>query len=155
MAQLANTRQTGIPLQKVYLLLNKTISSLLMLYSERLLGLLSVSSAPLSICEAGRWQQGLFCWHREDLVSGMFSADCLDLGSLVRCWGLVVSCRHHTVPLNFTQPLKFHFLGRKLKCCAVLACWWSSITGACEGSGVKGKEDTLFRSEGSWAWVHS
>lgn len=27
---------------------------------------------------------------------------------------------HHTVPLNFTQPFKFFFQGRKLKYCAVL-----------------------------------
>lgn len=34
--------------------------------------------------------------------------------------GLLVSCWHHTVPLNFTQPFKFFFQGRKLKYCAVL-----------------------------------
>ena len=46
--------------------------------------------------------------------------------------------RHHTALLNLTRPLKSLFLGRKLKYCAVLACWWSLIIGACERTGVSG-----------------
>lgn len=80
------------------------------------------------VCQAGWWWQGLFCWHSDGPVSGMFSAWCLGLESSAQGWGLVVGWRHHTVPLNSSQPPKFLFLGRKLKYCAVLACRWSSIT---------------------------
>jgi len=65
---------------------------------------------------------GIFCRYVKDHGFGMFSAQCLDLRLSAQGWGLVVSTRHHAVFLNFTQPLKFLFFGRKLKYCEVLAC---------------------------------
>lgn len=72
-------------------------------------------------------------------VSGIFSAECLDLEVSAQGWGQVVSSRHHAVTLNFAQPFKFLFLGRKLKYGEVLACCWPSITEAYKRVGGKGR----------------
>ena len=79
-----------------------------MLLSQRLLGLLSVSSALLSVRQddGGR---GCFVdtertWFLECSQLNVWTS-----GLQREAGGLLVSSRHHTVLLNFTQPLKFLF----------------------------------------------
>lgn len=106
-----------------------------MLHSQGPLGLLSVSSMLLSCRSMAAGD--VFLTQRGPGVCNILTRTIGSLVFGVRS-GLVGSRRHHTALLNFTRPLKFLFLGRNLKYCAVLACWWSLIIGACEGTGVSG-----------------
>lgn len=107
-----------------------------MLHSQRLFGPPSVSFAPLSVRQDDG-SRGCFVDTERTLFLECSRPNVWISGLRYGAGGwLWAGWRHHTVPLNFSQPLKFLFLSRKLKYCAVLACWWSSITGL-QGDGGK------------------